>query len=132
MNTNEELLVFLGLTPTPYLLAKVNKQFQVYRTQTNPKDIERVFKYIAFKHNLDLEILFGKCRKTGFVKARQEGAYLALKLGAKLVEVGRFLKKNHSTILYYRDYMNDVMSIDAKYRKEILTDYELLSNEAYN
>jgi chromosomal replication initiation ATPase DnaA len=129
MNTTEELLQYLGHTPTPYLLAKVNKHFNVYRTPTSPQTLDKVFKYIAFKHNLDIQMLSKLTRKEKYVKARREGAFLALKFGAKLIEVGAYLNKNHATIIYYRDYMNDVMSIDAKYRKEILTDYELLTNE---
>lgn len=63
---------------------------------------------VCKRHRLTKDQLFGSCREPRFVLARREAYYLChVKLGMSKVSIGRFFKKDHSTVLYHIKAVNN-------------------------
>lgn len=64
--------------------------------------------------------LYGKSRLGHLVDARMIVVYLALKTGNyTLVQIGRAFQRDHSTMVYYRNTVNDRMRFDKVYRERV-------------
>ncbi len=125
MNT-KELLEFIGHKPTEYLIAKIEHHFEINHKNVKQVSLEAVFTYIAYKHQVQVSDLQGKSHQRVFAIPRQEGSWLASRLGYKLVDIASFLKKNHSTIIYGRKTIDGLYDIDKKYREELERDLTFL------
>jgi len=85
------------------------------------EDIELIVNII--KENLDLDI-FDKRRKTELVNARLICAKLLYEKGHTFKNIGRAMKKDHSTIIYYVKNLNILVlqSEELKYKYNICKD----------
>lgn len=71
--------------------------------------------------------LYSKSRLSHIVDARMIIIYLALKTGKyTLKKIGKVFNKDHSTIIYYREKVNDLMSVDKAYKVRVERAEELL------
>lgn len=55
---------------------------------------------VAMKHKVKLEDVRGDCRARQFSYPRQEVMYEAIKVGLTPSMVGRYLKRDHTTVLH--------------------------------
>lgn len=82
------------------------------------QDIQEV---VADKYHVKLSDLRGKTRKKEIALARQIAMYLCRDiLSISLVSVANEFNRDHSTIMYGYDKIEDMMQKDEEFRKEVL------------
>lgn len=57
--------------------------------------------YICQQYGVTMEHLRGECRDSEFVKARAEFSIRAVAIGKSYSEIGRFLNRDHATIMHH-------------------------------
>lgn len=63
--------------------------------------MRQIVKDVALKHQMTVEELLSATRRVPIVKARQEAMYrIKIEIGCSLLELGRFFKKDHTTIMH--------------------------------
>jgi chromosomal replication initiator protein len=83
-------------------------------------DFDTIIDRVAEIHNMDRSTILSKTAKRHIALPRMIAVYLTLKTGKyTLKAIGARLKKDHSSIIYNRDVINDLMSIDPKFRSEV-------------
>ena len=85
------------------------------------QDAELVVNII--KENLDLDV-FERCRKKKFVNARLICAKLLYEKGHTYKGIGRIMKKDHSSIIYYVRSLNNLILQD----ENLKTQYNICKN----
>jgi chromosomal replication initiation ATPase DnaA len=85
--------------------------------------------HIAKQFNVSVDDIKGGCRQKNIVLAKQIFCYLATKkLKSRLLTTGKYLNKNHATILYASNKINDEISI-YKDTLELVVSIEKSFNE---
>jgi chromosomal replication initiator protein len=86
-----------------------------------PIRVATVLKVVARHNNMTVEQLLTRSRQRAFARPRQIAAYLCTQLTqASLPDIGRrFGGFDHSTILYSRDKISEMMTGDSKLRAEV-------------
>lgn len=62
------------------------------------RKLDQIVSFTAAKHDLPVAGLLGDCRRQKFAHPRFEAFHLAKQAGYSLSEIGRFFKRDHSTI----------------------------------
>jgi chromosomal replication initiation ATPase DnaA len=62
--------------------------------------IEAFSDYISKEHEIDIQQIKRKCRKAEILRQRNKFVLFAVQYGFTFSEIGRFLKKDHSTIIH--------------------------------
>ena len=70
------------------------------------------------QHEITPEQVLMKTQKRQNVEARMMISNLLIKEGLSHSDIGRFVKKDHSTIIHYRNLHDDLMKTEAKYRNK--------------
>ncbi|MGE0830211.1 MAG: DnaA/Hda family protein [Hyphomonadaceae bacterium] len=86
-----------------------------------PIKVATVLKVVARHNNMTVEQLLTRSRQRAYARPRQIAAFLCTQLTqASLPDIGRrFGNFDHSTILYSRDKIKQMMETDSKLRVEI-------------
>jgi hypothetical protein len=79
------------------------------------QDAELIINII--EENLDIDI-FEKCRRKDYVSARLICAKLLYEKGYTYKAIGRIMKKDHSSIIYYVRSLNSLILQDEKLKKK--------------
>ncbi|MGE0046101.1 MAG: DnaA/Hda family protein [Hyphomonadaceae bacterium] len=97
------------------LRGKINDRAQ------RPVKVETVKKVVARHYNMTVDQLLTRSRQRAFARPRQIAAYLCTQMTqASLPDIGRrFGGFDHSTILYSRDKITELLESDPKLRVEI-------------
>lgn len=107
------------ISPEIYAGLPTHKQ-RYFNEPIRRLDFETIADRVSDFHNLDKSVMLSKTRKREILLPRMITIYLALKTGKyTLQEIGKRLKKDHSTIIYNRDTINDLMSVDRHFRNEM-------------
>lgn len=77
---------------------------RVVYVKTNPGKpkitIEAFAEYVSKEHEIDIQQIKRKCRKAEILRQRNKFILFAVQHGFTFSEIGRFLKKDHSTIIH--------------------------------
>ena len=83
-------------------------------------NFESIVKHILTTKNMKINDLLSESRVRKVVEVRKLIAFiLHKKLNLTSIEVGKLLGKDHSTILYYCNWVIDTMSVDKNYKKMV-------------
>lgn len=84
--------------------------------------VERILKIVCENLGVDPEDVKSKTRKGEIAQARHIFCYLAYTsaTGHTLTEIGRFIGRDHATVLHSRNKIKDFLTFD-KYIKDIVT-----------
>jgi chromosomal replication initiator protein len=79
-----------------------------------------VIKVVCDYFGVTQEEIKKKCRKREIVYKRQIAMYFLVQYTSKTyVEIGRFFDKDHTTVLYAKDLIRDLISIDEKVKGDV-------------
>lgn len=83
---------------------QVLEKSRVVYIKTNPSKpkitIEAFADYISKEHGIDIQQIKMKCRKAEILRQRNKFILFAVQHGFNFCEIGRFLNKDHSTIIH--------------------------------
>ena len=103
--------IYCGIEPEERRLFRVNLPDSTASAIT-----ATVFNYFG----VNLEERTGTNRKRECVKARQISMYIIRKkTRASLVSIGKYFKRDHSTVIYAIETTQDLMETDNNYKKEV-------------
>lgn len=79
------------------------------------KNIDAITSHICQALGLNQELLKSPLRKREYTVGRMIAIGISVHtLDLKLVQIGKFFNRDHSTIIYNRDLFNDLLSINDK------------------
>ncbi len=115
------LLAYSTLTDSPIDITLA--QTAVGRlVQLNPKTYEPndIIQTVCQQMNVSERIITAKTRQREAVRARNVVMYLIKKYtGSSLVEIGKYVHRDHATVAHSLASMDDLMSYDAVLRQEV-------------
>lgn len=83
---------------------EVLEKSRVVYVKTNPGKpkitIETFADHVQKEHGIDIQQIKRKCRKSEILRQRNKFILFAVQHGFTFSEIGRFLKKDHSTIIH--------------------------------
>jgi len=86
-----------------------------------------IAKCVSYSTGITLQELRGKKRRREIVDARKMLAVVARKERFSFIRIGRFLRRDHSSVIYYTRSHNDLMATNKGYA----TSYERMYNCLY-
>jgi len=94
--------------------------------------INDIFNLIFEQTQITRRAIFGKTRKREVVEARMMAACLLYEFvyNKNLSATGRFMKKTHDTIIYYKTQVRDLRELNIKYKAIYKRVSEKLNNES--
>ena len=97
----------------------------------NMKTKEQILDTVCKVYEVDTLDVFSKKKRTNEVisDARQVSMYLMREEGYSSVDIGKFMNRDHATVLYARDMVISRMGIYSKYAKKVNMCKEVLFGE---
>jgi len=109
----------LAISPEIYVGLPANSKHQVLNPFTS-LSLEGITAAVSPLYNLTKDQIFARTRKRNIVIPRMIIIYLTLKTGKYTLKgLGKLIGMDHSTIIYSRDTVIDLMSIDKKFTAEV-------------
>ncbi len=89
-------------------------------TQPLPVTIQRVVDEVSRTTGISVEDIYSDLRKANIAKARRIAIYVIIKVtNMSLEEIGAEFKKDHTTIMYNRDKLEEELKIDSKLARQV-------------
>lgn len=136
----KEFFEVVGIKATDKEIFNINNLYTLRnRNLTNVDDVINIVSLVAKENEITFNDITGNSRKWEIVEARAEATYVLNLLGFKDVTINKVFKKDHSTIVYYRQKVKDAMSISNKYKVQfynkychILERFQIANNSSLN
>lgn len=89
-------------------------------TQPLPVTIQRIVDEVSRTTGVSVDDIYSDSRKANISKARRIAIYIIIKVtNMSLEEIGAEFKKDHTTIMYNRDKLEDDMKKDSKLARQV-------------
>lgn len=121
-----------GVTKKLYALCKINEstpsvalaqnviKVVMEDTQPLPVTIQRVVDEVSRTTGVSIEDIYSDLRKANVAKARRIAIYVIIKVtNMSLEEIGAEFKKDHTTIMYNRDKLEQEIKQDSKLARQV-------------
>ncbi len=130
----------VGIQATEKDIFNINNLYTLRnKNLTNIDDVINIIYLVGKENGFTFEQIISNSRKWEIVEARAEATYVLNLLGFKDVTINKVFKKDHSTIIYYRQKVKDAMSISNKYKVlfynkycHILERFQIVDNFSMN
>lgn len=99
-------------------------------TQPLPVTIQRIIDEVSRTTGVSIEDIYSDTRKANVAKARRIAIYVIIKVtNMSLEEIGAEFKKDHTTIMYNRDKLEEEIKTDSKLARQV---NDIISNIKLN
>lgn len=89
-------------------------------TQPLPVTIQRIIDEVSRTTGVSIEDIYSDTRKANVAKARRIAIYVIIKVtNMSLEEIGAEFKKDHTTIMYNRDKLEEEIKTDSKLARQV-------------
>lgn len=120
----QELYTLSGKQSNDKAISEMNKLIYARNKKLdNIDDVLKIIDRVALENNLSFKDILSDTRKRNIVDARSEATYVLFLLGYRDCVINKVFKKDHSTIVYYRQRVKDEMSISTKYKLNFYNKY---------
>lgn len=120
----QELYNVTGKKSSDKAIIEMNKLIYARNKKLdNIDDVLKIIDRVAFENGLSFKDILSDTRKRNIVDARSEATYVLFLLGYRDYVINKVFKKDHSTIVYYRQRVKDEMSISTKYKMAFYNKY---------
>lgn len=120
----QELYTLAGKQSNDKAISEMNKLIYARNKKLdNIDDVLKIIDRVALENNLSFKDILSDTRKRNIVDARSEATYVLFLLGYRDCVINKVFKKDHSTIVYYRQRVKDEMSISTKYKLNFYNKY---------
>lgn len=108
------------ISPTVAMAQNVIKVVMEDEAQPLPVTVQRIVDEVSRTSGVSIDDIYSNSRKSAVSKARKMAIYIMLKVtNMSLEDVGREFNKDHTTIMYSRDSLEEQLKTDTKLARQV-------------